>query len=286
MTSFIRVAASIPRASLVVAVLAFPMLVLVAAPDPPGEKTDEVNSARDARLEMMVRMAERYEIYAQTDPPKKLERVSKPVLRWTNPVRGARDGCLWLWTQNGRPEAIVSFYPSFGTDGEQWDHEFQSLSRGKLRAERNRTPFWTPEKPGIEFKILPDAPPPAETTARRSSQIRTLAGRFSGQVTVRDDKSALRLLTTPIFRYSDRDAGVVDGALFVFAQGTDPELLLLLEARVGTDAHLWHYALARMTSMPVEASLDERPVWAVENWDRGNPDPRLPYLTVFRQPPN
>jgi hypothetical protein len=41
-----------------------------------------------------------------------------------------------------------------------------------------------------------------------------------------------------------------------------------------------------MTSMPVEASLDERPVWAVENWDRLNPDPRLPYLTIFRQPPN
>ncbi len=286
MTSPIRFVATFERALLAVAVLNFLMSDLVAAPDTPDEKSDEVNSARDARLEMMMRMAERYEIYVQADPPKKLERVPKPVLRWTNPIRGARDGCLWLWTQNGRPEAIVSFYPSLGTDGEQWDHEFQSLSHGKLRGERNRTPFWTPEKPGTEFKILPDAPPPADTVAKRSSQIRTLAGRFSGQVTVRDDKSALRLLTTPIFRYSDRDAGVVDGALLVFAQGTDPELLLLLEARVERDVPQWHYALARMTSMPVEASLDERPVWAVENWDRGNPDPRLPYLTIFRQPPN
>jgi hypothetical protein len=174
MTSLIHLAATFQRTLLAAAVLAFPMSVLVAAPDLPIEKTDEGNSARDARLEMMMRMAERYEIFAQTDPPKKLERVPKPVLRWTNPVRGARDGCLWLWTQSGRPEAIVSFYPSLGTDGEQWDHEFQSLSRGKLTAERNRTPFWTPEKPGIEFKILPDAPPPAETSARRSSQIGTV----------------------------------------------------------------------------------------------------------------
>src|SRR5216110_1509178 len=90
MTSSIRLAATSCRASFMAALLAFPSAVLVAAPDPPGEKSDEAISARDARLEMMMRMAERYEIYAQSDHPKKLERVAKPVLRWTNPVRGAR----------------------------------------------------------------------------------------------------------------------------------------------------------------------------------------------------
>jgi hypothetical protein len=286
MSSPIRFVATFQRTLLAVAMLAFPLSVLVAAPDPPGEKSEDGASARDARLEMMMHMAERYDIYPKTDPQKKLERVPRPVLRWTNPVRGARDGCLWLWTQNGRPEAIVSFYPSFGTDGEQWDHEFQSLSRGKLRGERNRTPFWTPEEPGIEFKVVPDALPPADTSAKRSSQIRTLAGRFSARVIVREDKSALRLLTTPIYRYNDKDAGVLDGAVLVFAQGTDPELFLLLEARTDKDTSQWHYALARMTSWGVEASLDERPVWAVEYWDRDNPDPRLPYLSIFRQPPD
>src|SRR5438045_3062831 len=120
MSSPIRRAATIGCALLAVAILACPSAVLVAAPDPPGEKSDEATSARDARLEMMMRMAERYEIYAQSDPPKKLERVAKPVLRWTNPVRGARDGCLWLWTQNGRPEAIVS-------RSEEHTSELQSL---------------------------------------------------------------------------------------------------------------------------------------------------------------
>ena len=72
MSSPIRFIATFQRMLLVVAVLAFPMSVLVAAFDPPGEKADEENSARDARLEMMMRMAERYEIYARTDPPKKL----------------------------------------------------------------------------------------------------------------------------------------------------------------------------------------------------------------------
>jgi hypothetical protein len=286
LTSPARLAATICRTFLAGAILACPTAVLVAAPDTPAEKTDEAASARTARLEMMMHMAERYEIYVQTESQKKLERVSKPVLRWTNPVRGAKDGCLWLWTDNGRPEAIVSFYPSFGTEGEQWDHEFQSLSRGKLRAERNRTPFWTPEKPGIEFKAVPDAPPPADTAAKRSSQIRTLASRFSAQVIVREDKSALRLLTTPIYRYSDKEAGVIDGAVLVFAQGTDPELVLLLEARADNSTSSWQYALARMTSWGVEVSLDQRPVWAVEYWDRDNPDPRLPYLSIFRQPPD
>ena len=173
-----------------------------AEPDPPKSSQDDTARAKDARLATMRRMVTHYELFSGAKEKRKAERSADPVLRWTNPERGASDGCLYLWTSVGRPEAIACFYPSFGGDGKAWDHEFQSLSRGPdLVAERDHIAVWTPERPGIELRPLRGAPVPADTPGRRLSQMRTIAGRFSATCIVRDDKSALRLMTTPIYRY-------------------------------------------------------------------------------------
>ena len=56
----------------------------------------------------------------------------------------------------------------------------------------------------------------------------------------------LRLLATPLYRYRDTSPEGSDGALFAFVQGTDPEVLLLVETattrplRNGGRARLLH----------------------------------------------
>jgi hypothetical protein len=60
------------------------------------------------------------------------------------------------------------------------------------------------------------------------------------------------LRTQPIDRYENRDEGIVDGAAFVFAYGTNPELLLLLEC----DASGWQFGLARMSWAETVVELD------------------------------
>ncbi|MGH7138591.1 MAG: hypothetical protein ACREHD_22830 [Pirellulales bacterium] len=61
-------------------------------------------------------------------------------------------------------------------------------------------------------------------------------------------------MTQPIFRDGDPETEVVDGAIFAFAQATDPELLLL-EARAEKDRPLtWWWAAGRMSM----AHLDVR----------------------------
>jgi hypothetical protein len=91
----------------------------------------------------------------------------------------------------------------------------------------------------------------------------------------------LRLLTTPIYRYGDPKSEVIDGALLAFAQGTDPELLLLLEARAAAERRQWHYAIARLTMWELEARFEGRAVWSARE-DR-NADPKQPCLTIDRQ---
>ena len=90
----------------------------------------------------------------------------------------------------------------------------------------------------------------------------------------------LRLLPQPIHRYASQEEGLVDGALFVFAQGTDPETMLLFEARKNGENYEWQYACARVTWAPVNVVYQSKEVWNVGYWDRV-PNPTRPYV-VFK----
>ena len=72
----------------------------------------------------------------------------------------------------------------------------------------------------------------------------------------------LRLLPTPVYRYSVPKLGVKDGALFTYVLGTDPEVLLLIEARKEGDAENWLIAFGRMTGYACQAMLDDKEFWS------------------------
>lgn len=190
------------------------------------------------------------------------------VLRWVNPVRvttGA--GAIAVWAREGRPEAMAGVFIWNG----DLCHELCSLSReGKLTAKPKTGPRRSMIEPGVEFKVIPDAPAPADTPAARLRQMKSLAERFTARLAdkagANQQKEELRLLPKPLYRYEIKDpatnpAKLVDGALFAYVMGTDPEVVLLLEA-VGQDKPAWQYGFAIATTHAVEASLGEQIVWS------------------------
>ncbi|HEV7225031.1 MAG TPA: hypothetical protein VGN42_20165 [Pirellulales bacterium] len=206
------------------------------------------------------------------------ELLKQPLLRWSNPLREADDGALFLWTLDGRPAVAACVYNVGDT---MIEHELQSLASTPLHATRRDKPVWTPPTAGVEFKPVPDKPdPPASTPARRLTQMRNILREFSAAMGHAQWRHELRLMPQPLYRYgADDEAGVLDGALFAFAQGTDPEILLLLEAR-GKDeeSREWQYAVARMNMGDLELKHAGEIVWRIDNWDR-RLDPRQPYIT-------
>ena len=71
-------------------------------------------------------------------------------------------------------------------------------------------------------------------------------------------------MSNPLYRYDAERHGVIDGAVFAFTLGTDPELFVVLEARDNRDgSRTWEYALAAMTCWAVEVKHQGRPVWQV-----------------------
>ena len=169
------------------------------------------------------------------------------VLSFKDDVVGGVYGDVFLWTAVGRPEVVASIYRFFTRDPHRGD-AFQSLSLGKLTAEREGAVVWAPARPGVELKPIPGAPAPADSAAGRLRQMRDLAREFTSRQTTRAGvDSAMRLLSKPLYRYEDTKGDLIDGGLFVFVQGGAPEIFLPIEARRTRDGTPeWRFGPTRM----------------------------------------
>jgi hypothetical protein len=219
-----------------------------------GQAATDSRDAEESEQTTQVVQAElpKWKMWTGADRKRELKLEPKSVLRWTNPGTQRVYGDVFVWTIDGRPEAVMSLFKVW--DPPRGLHaEMQSLSLDEVAAERDGRVIWNPSKPGLSFKDVPDAPVPADTAVRRLQQMRSLAKNFSAELVdyrVNDggERQPLRLLPAPLYRHQSTDPLVIDGALFGVVLGTDPEVFLLLEARHVDKAIRWQYALARMNT--------------------------------------
>jgi hypothetical protein len=256
-------------------------LAIMLFPQAPsgGQTTSDAGAER---LKFMKDSVRTYELTSNSENAGMLKLQEEPVFRLGKQFgEGVEDGAIFLWTgENGRPEAAIQLFRIRNQSEPQglWIHEFTSLATNGLKAKRNGQLWWSPATPGLEFKPVPGAPRPAESAAERARQRRSLTEGFRAS----DDFggrgwSELRLLPTPVARYGDSKTEVVDGALFAFVIGTDPEVFLFLEARAGTGGVEWQYALAPMTVFAVKGKYRGKTVWELPD-RHGSWDPSKPFF--------
>jgi hypothetical protein len=127
-----------------------------------------------------------------------------------------------------------------------------------------------------------DPQPPAAAAAGRLNQMRAFAREFTASVaTSTTDRQELRLLPQPVFRYGRADGAVADGAVFAYCKGTNPEVLLLVEAVPNGGRLEWEHAFARMTSRGCEVRRGDKEVWSVPRVSGGPPTD--PYFNVVQR---
>lgn len=234
-----------------------------------------------------------YDARAENAQGRKLSLAAEPILRWANPLGGRKThGEVFLWTDRGRPAAVLSMYEY--TDAMAMvheHHEFCSLAVTGLHFVSKRPLVWSPAEAGIELRALADAPAPAATPRQRLTQMRELAGKFTAEKTTRQDETRdLRLLPRPVYRYeaandkaAEKPDDLFDGALFAFVEATDPEIFLWVEAREAGGKRAWHFAAVRMNSVRLALTYDGKPAWEVETlpWRDALNRQDLPY-TAFQ----
>jgi hypothetical protein len=228
------------------------------------------SAAEDDResAKLVGELASRYDFFADADRKTKFERHEKPLLKYTNPLQGDVYGHVYVWTHRGRPEVIGAIF-DHRTQGTAYT-ELHTLARAGVVACRDGREFWKPTRAGVTFQAVPGAPVPAATEAARLLQLRELSRGFAVERDhPADGKQAMRLLPHPIFRYASPETNTLDGAIFLFVDGTtDPEAYLLLEAS-GADRKTWQFAFARMNLVEFRAEYRGELVWHVERvgWD-------------------
>lgn len=237
------------------------LLLLAAADDPTADLAKKM-------LPIYVREASEYTIAVESAPPRPLELRKEPVFDWSNPVReGLQQGAVFLWLRDGRPAALGSIFsqPNDKPAGRRVIHEFHALDAEKLVVSRPAGALneWKPQA-GLARKELPEAGATAAAPGARLVQMRRLAQEFTGHETDNEGKRwELRLLPAPLYRYPVAKTGVIDGALFalVSTAGTDPEVLLLIEAREEGGRLRWEYACGRFSDRNLYVQRKGREVW-------------------------
>ena len=211
---------------------------------------NELSSER--RKEVVAQMKEILEqttIARKGAVPVEAELVPQPVLNWDDIPRGHHYGTLWIWGAKGRPAAIVEMYTvNFAKEIGVWPgNVLHSLALEPLEGKAQFGWDWNPTDPGFVPKLLEDAPAPSKTKKGRELQMRSLARRFSAEQVWGSDRDQLRLLTTPVWQYESVDDGVSSGGLFVFTHGgTNPEVVLILEAIGDKEHERWSFGCVRL----------------------------------------
>lgn len=209
--------------------------------------------------------AQRWQLYLDAEHNGKAILNTKPIYIWTNPTRGGgQHGAVFVWLAAGRPAAVGSVFSHPEEKKRVVCHEFHALAPGTLYPERGPTDqTWMP-KAGVKPLPLSEAPPPEASPSKRLLQMRSLSREFTAHsIDYKEERWELRLLPQPLYRYESPTGGVLDGALFAFvtSAGTDPEVVLLIEARQTKAGPAWYYRAVRFSDSNLYVRLRGKEIW-------------------------
>ena len=204
-----------------------------------------------------------YVIHRDSSRKEKVELRREPVYSWTNPIRGGeQDGEVFVWTCRGRAEVVATFFSYPATGPRNLNHELHSLSSSVLDvdARAGRT-SGSPRRRGSSSSRSPTPRPPPDR--RSSGSLRSASWPASSRrraSTSTASGGSYGSSPRPLYRYESTDPDVVEGAVFAFvtSAGTDPEVILVLEALRPSGqpsaAPAWQYGIARFSDLTLSGS--------------------------------
>jgi hypothetical protein len=249
-------------------------VLAAAAAAGPDEDQGRREAAEADRL-----CAEELDRWQVSSDGKVLDRPTAPVQKWTNPAVGRVYGHTYVWLDRGRPAAVGCMYRCF-TPWQSFCGELVALAGSKLVARKNDKVIWEPE-PKWKWHSMPGAP--GAGGLQRLAQMRAIAAECKIELLDRrnnpkGENQTPRLLTTPIYRYDFAQTKPLDGALFAYAIGTDPELLLLLECDTSATAPEWRFGVGRLNRDAVKLRKNGETVWEAPYIEGGyENEPSEPY---------
>ena len=212
-----------------------------------------------------------------------VELVDRPLLTYGDTARANKNGTLWAFGKTGRPLAVLELYQGLEKNA-PWTHAVTLTGQQQVIMTTPAKASWSPAKTQIDPTPFTGVAAPEDKEPQRLRQMKDLARRFSAHEFWNPENSRfeLRLLVQPVLRYRDESRKIHDGAVFVLAHGTNPEVIMLIEA-LGErlEDSRWHYSLARLGSAELHVSLDGAEVWEQPRTPGVVGQPKDPYWLFF-----
>jgi hypothetical protein len=247
--------------------------VIGAAQEPPAARKDAPDKATaDENLKAAERAVEgiEVEVYdAAKDAWAKVRRIEKPLLRYGDSTRENDRGSVWGWGDRGRPVALAEVFQNVN-DRARWVFALCNSSGGRVRATRNGAPWWRDNDSVSELKDIPGAPAVATDAAGRPRQVKQLGQKFTGHEfwDPNNTRYDLRRLDRPLHTYKDEAAGLLEGGLFTLANGTNPEIVVFVEARVRDGKPTWQFTIGRLSHSELHVEYDGKEVFNSPRGDK------------------
>lgn len=184
----------------------------------------------------------------------------RPVFNWAS--INNYHGAVFTWTDKGRPVVVGTIFSMPQADSQrQAVHEFAAFGDDAPTVTPSAGNGWTP-KSTAKLQPLANAPSPPKQANLLALQCRKLAKTFTAEMNRKGERWDLRLLPTPLVEYPAPRTGILGGGLFAFVgYSTDPEILLLLEARDTADGPAWHYQAVRFSDKTLTLKYQNKPLW-------------------------
>jgi hypothetical protein len=236
----------------VVWLMSLVMLGAVAADEP------NATASRKARLEQIRGVLETLRPTLTSDDGESAARLhSTPLLLYADNARDVTSSSLWVWEHSGKPVGVtaIEWHPS-GENAGRWTFEFATLSSSRIRITLPSSD-WTTES--TRAAPVANAPAVGGTKAQRLQQMKQLAERFTAvEQHPSEGRLQLRRLAAPVYVHPDDSSS----AIFIFANGTNPEVALLLTmAEAAENESPWAFRAAALSATDLTLLLDDRPVW-------------------------
>ncbi|MCA9054435.1 MAG: hypothetical protein KDA75_11390 [Planctomycetaceae bacterium] len=198
------------------------------ADDPPGSRPED---AQAVWTQLYTRQASQLRAVLDGQEKAPLALHPQPLLNYENPVRiYDQHGSAYVWLDAGRVAMVGAIWSGLRADLDEsvrfLSREGHNLTTRALEVSLEGDSLWTCPAGEVERHRIAEAP--RSQRFARLSQMRSIAQGLD--VKMHAPRSDLRLLTQPVYRYSDSAESVEDGALFTWVMGTDPEVFALIEA--------------------------------------------------------
>ena len=217
-----------------------------------NETPDTENRGRSLNL-----MQQKVSALETTGQGTKIAFGTTPILRYNDVPRRITDASVWKLGPEGRPRAILvlEIY-----SGRSLQYELTAGADPPERVNANAWD-WSPKPSNYQWVTIPvDAIAGDERLQKR--QLKQLVRGFTASEEYRGQRYALRLMPTPLDEYTDPEQGVVAGAVFAWAHGTNVELLMFVEFRRSKAKKLSCAAgFSRLGSASLDVKFQEQAFW-------------------------